>query len=321
MEPSVSDDGEISGYFTNRFHSIPYRPARWSLAEGFQILSDESYQAYGISGDGQVIVGTGSNEARVWREGNGWSVLPSQGNFHPKDANAANHDGSVIVGFGRVGSTYEAFRWTATAGICRLGILPGNEGSGAYASTPDGRVVVGDSRTSDGWEAFRWTEAEGMVRLGDIPGGEVHSDANDVSDDGNTIVGTTGVNWDSQAFIWTADGVVRSLGKGSVATAVSADGSVVVGQLVGPDGGAMIWTEATGVKKISTLLATAGLPVPPQGLSGATDVSSDGRHIACYTVLGAYLVTLERSDLPEPTLASPLLLGAALLARARRRAQ
>src|SRR5829696_8822591 len=95
---SISDQGEIAGYFSNRSHSLPERPARWSHSGGFQILSEEPYQAYGISGDGRVVVGTGLDSARVWREGSGGSVLPDQGTFHPKDANAANYDGSVIVG-------------------------------------------------------------------------------------------------------------------------------------------------------------------------------------------------------------------------------
>ena len=185
-------------------------------------------------------------------------------------------DGSVVVGWSRLELGHrEAFRWTAQDGMVGLGALPGDEHqeSVANAISADGSVVVGWSE-SDLWprQAFRWTAEGGMVGLGDLPGGSGRSEANDVSADGSVVVG----NGSKMAFRWTVEDGMNSMeglptGEGvedsSYATAVSADGSVVVGAVsfgfLGTE--PFRWTVNEG-------LVTLG----NSARGGAHDVSADG---------------------------------------------
>ena len=72
-----------------------------------------------------------------------------------------------------------------------LGTLPGAEvpSSRPRDITPDGTIVVGESRSANGMEAFRWTASTGMVGLGNLGGGEPVSSASAVSADGSVVVG------------------------------------------------------------------------------------------------------------------------------------
>lgn len=104
-----------------------------------------------------------------------------------------------------------------------LGDLPGGRHeSFANAISRDGRVVVGRGTSlavngTSQSEAFRWTVAEGMIGLGALPGAAENGSIN------------------------------------SNAAAVSADGSVIVGQSdsqIRPMGEAFRWTEQTGMQTI-----------------------------------------------------------------------
>jgi uncharacterized membrane protein len=106
-----------------------------------------------------------------------------------------------------------------------------------------------------------------MVPLGGPPGETVkYSSARDVSADGVVIVGDIdATGFGSQTYRWTSETGMVPLG-GRSASAVSADGSVVVG-LGGPD--AFRWTAQSG---------RIGLGDLPGGdfRSFANDVSADG---------------------------------------------
>ena len=147
---------------------------------------------------------------------------------------AVSADGTVVVGAGSGG----AVLWRSDGNIVRLGVLP-DQGSGdrsAYATgvSADGSVVVGVSGDRGSYSrGFRWTANSGMVGLDGM------NWASDVSDDGSIVVGTRyavfggGGGW-SDALRWTADGGTVALGAPagydhSDASAISADGSVVVG--------------------------------------------------------------------------------------------
>ena len=89
-----------------------------------------------------------------------------------------------------------------------------------------------------------------MVGLGDLPGGNISSGANDVSADGNVVVGNSQGASGSEAFVWTqADGMqslrdlliangVTGLDNWELreADAISADGQWVVGNGTNPSG-------------------------------------------------------------------------------------
>ena len=113
-----------------------------------------------------------------------------------------------------------------------LGSLGGPE-SMAHALSADGSVVVGRSDlNAPASHAFRWTAATGMVDLGVLPGAN-DSSARGVSANGQVVVGFSNPGSVFRAFRWTQAGGMINLGTlggdYSMANAVSADGSVVVG--------------------------------------------------------------------------------------------
>ena len=236
---------------------------------------DNSSSAYGISGDGQVVVGisalqpyVGGGSYRAFR----WTVVSGMvGLGHlPGDnyarAFAVSSDGLVVVGSSDryFLSTGQAFRWTAGSGMVGLGYLPGHTNSSAAAVSGDGSVVVGTSGwqpwsgepypvTAPGsYQAFRWTTGSGMVGLGYLPGG-TNSIASGVSADGSIVVGTSSSAFSNQAFRWTAGSGMVGLGylpgyTNSIATGVSADGSVIVGTCFSVSSNeAFRWTAASGM--------------------------------------------------------------------------
>ncbi|TWU22591.1 PEP-CTERM sorting domain-containing protein [Bythopirellula polymerisocia] len=167
-------------------------------------------------------------------------------------------NGEVVVGvLGDVGSSTEAFRWTAGGGVVGLGELPGGlTNSSALGVSADGQVVVGDSDSTLGLQAFRWTEATNMVGLGFLTGGSFSS-ATDTTADGSIVVGIASMGADSDPFIWDDSNGIRNLvdvltndfGLGIAltgwdlieATAISDDGRVIIGNGINPDGNFEGW--------------------------------------------------------------------------------
>lgn len=230
---------------------------------------------------------------------------PPLSNFYPlgdlpggdvySTATGVSDDGSVLVGFSGVtdqgGGSVEAFQWTSAGGMVGLGDLPGgffrSRGEGVSA---DGSVVVGTGGIDGSIEAFRWTDAGGMVGLGQLPGGRpIDSVAEDVSADGLVVVGRGiapgGIAPEAahvEAYRWTSSTGMVGLGDltggawNSTAKAVSADGSVVVGNSGSASGiEAFRWASGTGIVGLGDL--------PGGGFdSRANDVSADGSVIVGY---------------------------------------
>ncbi len=196
-------------------------------------------------------------------------------------ANAISGDGSTVVGFARSGSSAEAFYWTATGGLVALDAANGGI-KFANGVNSDGSVIVG---SDGGFDSLRWTAADGMVDIGAINGIGGRMIAKGVSADGSTIVGqnqlnfASGVRWDP--FRWTTTSSAASLGffpgidnnnRSANAAAVSADGSVVVGDGSSVDGlRAFRWTENDGIVSLGTLPRADG-----KSSSSAKAVSNDG---------------------------------------------
>ena len=156
-------------------------------------------------------------------------------------ATGVSADGSVVVGWIERNSVAMAYRWTEAGGLRELGVLPGGRGSFATAVSADGAVVVGWSQVQEHTESFRWTETGGLESLGPFPG----------------------------AF------------GDSAARAVSADGSIIVGEgyvsIVTPRGGCLCpeayrWTRETGFVPLGLLAGGSS--------SHATGVSADGSVLA-----------------------------------------
>ncbi|WP_072680844.1 autotransporter domain-containing protein [Arcobacter sp. LA11] len=187
-------------------------------------------------------------------------------------------DGSIVVGDSYDGG-YKAVTWTDASGIVSLGTLGGNTSHGNGISD-DGSVIVGQSNLLSGeYRAFRWTQAGGMVDLGVLTGGN-YSDANAVSGDGLTVVGSSESS-DSgaytESFRWTAGTGMVSLGTlpGGInqgeAWGVNSDGTVIVGQSLNASNNkeAYRWTAGSGMVGLGYLSGGSNY-------SEAYDVSADG---------------------------------------------
>jgi probable HAF family extracellular repeat protein len=151
--------------------------------------------------------------------------------------------------FGMVTSAVAHLRVTlGPLAFAGLGDLPGGVfASEATAVSADGSVVVGTGRSAAGEEAFGW-DGGPLTGLGDLPAGRFLSRANDVSGDGATVVGLSSSTpppqsngYDYEAFQWRSNqlaglGFIPSF-EYSSATAVSADGTIVVGSAFHNNGG------------------------------------------------------------------------------------
>jgi len=186
--------------------------------------------------------------------------------FGPECASAVSADGSTVVGMGRAlvsRAPLEAYVWNADTGLTRLGVLPGKDVSYATGVSADGSFVVGTSQniatTNDERRAFRWKRETGSIEVFNLILPFHESVANDISADGSTVVGWTGIGSQSsasnyQAYRWAenagikvlAGGTPRSNGTfGTIGNAVSADGSIIVGIDRVPFGAfsAVVWDE------------------------------------------------------------------------------
>src|SRR2546430_7953387 len=92
-------------------------------------------------------------------------------------ASGISGDGSTIVGYGQLcttfaadgscssSSTVQAYRWTVAGGYQLLGGPGGTDFFGNGTVSYDGSVVVGENPQPNAYAAFRWTAAQGMMSL------------------------------------------------------------------------------------------------------------------------------------------------------------
>lgn len=204
-------------------------------------------------------------------------------------------DGSVVVGFSELADNVNehAFLWTEVGGLLDLGTSNGSSGfSRAFGVSSDGSVVVGEEgdRPFSATRPFLWTAAGGFQDLASI--GSAYA----ITADGSVVVGQA--NYPGTAFRWTQAGGLQDLGtlpgfSTSLATGVSDDGQIVVGIAAnfpgsysdatgfgfGPDTRPFVWTAATGMQDLNTILANAGIDLTGISLYAITGISSDGQYV------------------------------------------
>jgi len=195
-------------------------------------------RAYGISGDGTVIVGSShSDTSGIFEEAVMWTAPGAGvelGKINNGDASAAlgtDFYGNVIVGWATDGAdgASKAFRWTQPTGMVSLGALPGGTSSRANAISSLGSVIVGSSMVTGSSRGFRWTEGTGMQTVEEwltasgatLAGMDLTSSANGVNSDGSVVVGQT---VGGQMFIARGDATAASGGSGSGGSGASAGG-------------------------------------------------------------------------------------------------
>jgi len=292
----VNADGSVVvGTFnnTNNDNQAFIRTPAIAMIQGLGRLPGglQSY-AHGVNADGSVVVGQVYSEnhkqrASRWTQ-TGMADLGTLGGQY-STAYGVSADGSIVIGLADTAANqYRAFRWTQ-AGMVDLGTLGGKH-SVAYGVSANGSVVVGWAYTADNQQqAFRWTQVTGMVDLGTLGG--KHSVAYGVNADGSVVVGCayTADN-QQQAFRWNEvtgiqsvedwlrnNGVNITTALPSIAHAVNADGSIVVGTLT--NGQAFI------ARVISpTRLGLATNPnVPPALVSGLITLQNTLASLATVT--------------------------------------
>jgi uncharacterized membrane protein len=232
-------------------------------------------RAAAISGDGRVVIGSGSRphpftsgnsrEAFRWTADSGMvgiGILPG-GAY--SDGLGISGDGRSIVGqSGSSGSAIVPFRWKQSTGITQIPGVSTEHFNRLWDASYAADVMVGE----DFWYgAFRWTKDDGTTTL---EGGQIDSTAYSVSDDGMVVVGARRL----QGFRWTADSGFEKIGApyGSVAYDISADGSTIIGWTP-TDAGleAFRWTRESGLESLGDLDDP-----DPLLFSVATGVSGDG---------------------------------------------
>jgi probable HAF family extracellular repeat protein len=176
-----------------------------------------------------------------------------------------SNDGSTIVGYCWI-SGYSGghdFYWTAGTGIVYLGnrVIP-------HAVSEDGTVIGGKY-----WDnPFRWTYDTGIVTISG------YGAVNGIDASGSVLVGriysiTDAIRWRFEDVLYTDMLGLLPGGSWSGATAVSADGSVVVG--VGTSS-ASHYREAFRWTTSDSIVGLGFLPGATYLTSSATAVSSDG---------------------------------------------
>lgn len=241
--------------------------------------------AVGMSQDGSTIVGyawvcmnggthcvsTGKTQAFRWTMAGKYQVLGTLGGAVGNMAIATSGNGSVVVGNAPNPQNtlgFGAFRWTAKSGMV---FLPSSLFF-ANAITPDGSMIVGGDD---------WVTNTGQAGIfGPFPGQQDQTQAFGVIGTaaapvavGSGLDGSDAFGPTTHAFRWTPAGGLQDLGlttgTQSIAEAISADGSTVVGQATDVSGfwRAFRWSSATGMVDLGTL----GGPE-----SAAIAVSQDG---------------------------------------------
>lgn len=245
---------------------------RWTRGSGLVGLGDlpggqSNSGARGISDDGSVVVGSTNVAAGFgafrWTATNGMQLVGGgdlAGGAFNGSAQSASTDGSIIYGSGAISSGAATFRWTTSSGFTIVGELAGGAVfSEPLGASPDGRFCVGRSSSSasgaNGFEAFRYDAVTRQtIGLGDLAGGIFSSIAQDVSADGSIVVGSATTDRGEEAFMWDGLHGMRLLADVATeyglhlegwtlisANGISADGRVIVGGGINPQGHNEAW--------------------------------------------------------------------------------
>jgi len=288
-----------------------YDLASANLTLKTNVGSPEFDLSSGISGNLKIVATHGKPEnAGVWTEGSGWNDL---GNLiaggceydnltHDVDLSAGydiSADGHHVVGLAWLPACRaQAFYWTDAAGpggfiaLDHLGSsFPGDTLPGSNRATKiadDGSLIGGWANTDlvDRWPAIWRPNGTGfLLPATGIFTAEWPGEILAVSADGSMVAGT----WALRGFYYTdAEGVV-DLGANPpeaapddrvFAKAIAANNKLIFGTI--GDGfmsvqQPFVWTKATGMKALLTVMADYGVEVPagfyPFGVQAA---SSDG---------------------------------------------
>ena len=240
-------------------------------------------EAFGVSSDGAVVVGTaidtnGFRRAFRWTEATGMQELGTLGGVLSL-ATAVSADGETIVGYSsdQYGHLV-AFRWR-NGQMTPLSSLSNVIWSEAYGVSADGSVISGHSWWGSNFRAARW-EGNTVTNLGTLSGA-IASRAWGISANGQVIVGaafysSSGLP-EARAVCWIGN-TIQVLGtlngyRRSWAFGASQDGTVIVGFAYADEEGA----PSTSIRWVNGQAQNLGwLPMGGADGSIAYGVSGDG---------------------------------------------
>lgn len=196
---------------------------------------------------------------------------------HPRNLSG---DGRFVTGSSVAATTQQAFIWSEQTGMVGLGVPAGSDSVEGFAVSNDGGRVIGfhaEQSVSFSAEVFEWTSSGGIGVFDPFPANAVDRIAVDLSADGSTVVGAYRSAPFEPVIVYRWDsGTLTEIVPSGFAGAVSADGSVVVGNVFqNPNGPppfikeAFLWTVDDGLTMLGYLPGGSGN-------SGATGVSADG---------------------------------------------
>jgi probable HAF family extracellular repeat protein len=209
-------------------------------------LSANNTEAYGVNGDGSIIVGYSADNNNV----------------------------------------LQAVQWSGPAvSISTLGSLIPNGWSDAFAVSDDGSVVAGQALASDGMgHMVYWSNSQAPVDLGtpneDSLARAVSADGSTIvgyrQQGSNTYaISRTGPGFGTQTDLGSLGGTQ------AVAEGVSGDGAVIVGQSGIGNSAYHAFRYANGVMSdLNTLLTNAGINLGSTVLTDASAISANGLYIA-----------------------------------------
>jgi uncharacterized membrane protein len=286
---------------------------RWTVSDGWTDLHPDmptypipgcpacawGSAAYSISPDGSFIGGQVSNVSLAFWEVSGFRWLDGEVETFLQvhamlltSAVAITDEGAMAVWSGQLAGPYwDLYFIDSDGAITDIDERIGERRAGISA---DGSALASGGR----FHAFRWSAREGGTGLGPLPGADptLTSIAYDISADGRVIVGKAEVercseqcNTETHAFVWTrATGTLElalalerqgvDLGGWQLISAVdvSADGTVIVGEGVNPQG------ESEGFRVI----------LPEPSLTDVPALGTPQLALTCALIVAAARVTL-----------------------------
>lgn len=235
------------------------------------------YYAYGISGNGLVVVGSVGDQTFSWSaQGTQLLPLPSADfYFYPT---ATSYDGTMIVGRGSDSVDF-AFYWPPPSTAYSVFPNPALfDETFVYGVSADGAIAGGSGRLFNGESTPVWYT---RTSINVLP--STVSAIRVVSGDGTVLAGGG-----STAVRFSGPGYTTSLPLGGLASSglvyclprgISTDGSTIVGycNVSSTSGEATLWNSTGAVQKISDILTAAGANLTGWTLLGANDVSANGK--------------------------------------------
>jgi uncharacterized membrane protein len=275
-------------------------PWTWTVTGGTALLGEDanlfSLTTKAISANGSTLIGTASGLEGAtsfrWTEALGYQEIP--GGAELQDISA---DGNTAAGYKvEFTPTFEvivsAVRWTQSGGLTTLPLPAGVIQARATDISADGSTITGwgfDATYTT--HAIVWPATGAPIALPAFAGSG-YTTAYDVSADGSVVVGYS-EGGTANPGVNTAVRWLRGVGgsytlhalpaapsaEPSIAYAVSADGSKIVGSSMG--GVVFLWTAADGMQNLQTILLDAGLDISGQwdSLGEPAAISADGKVI------------------------------------------